>query len=197
MTGQLLGPLVLDHGAVFDLKHLRLRRKAREGSAIRSGKPGLTFKRENFVEQSLAAIIVEMCRDIVEQEKRRHAPLLREKPHIGQHKRNHQCLLLARRAKIGGTVLRAVDDAQIAAVRARGARAVQGVLFARLRESGAQGVFDEQGGHRVEHVFGRAAHTDIGLRKGVAAFDNRRLQPADHVAARGADGRCGLRHFVF
>ena len=131
-------------------------KQSRKGFRVGSRKPGLNAEGADFLEQGRAAHVVQMRRDVVEKEQRRQVPVPHQGAQIGQHDRDQQRFLFAGRTEIGGTILGAMHDQQIAAMRAGRRRAVLRILVARAGKLEAQHIFDRQGRIGFQRILGHA-----------------------------------------
>src|SRR5262245_18151717 len=99
----LFGPLggrkpVPRSGAYFTPIHrqdLGLRRQKSEGFPVGSGHPGLGFQVQNLVKKGLPASVIQMRRNLIEEDQGRGTGELADQPRLGEHETEQKRLLLA------------------------------------------------------------------------------------------------------
>ena len=161
-----------------------------------SGHENLAVEVMQDVEQRGAAAMIEMGRDLVEQQHRRHAGHLAGQPRMRQHDPDEQGLLLAGGRQRGRHVLGPVADHEIGAMRSLERPAGGAVAVALGGEPVAKPFLDLDRREACQHFFHQARQRQVGARKYLAvgrAFDHGTEQP-HHLGPGGRDRRAGLGH---
>ena len=183
-----------NYPGIGDRKMLCRRTQRGKQGRIGSGHPCLSAHCQNFIEQRLAARLVEMRRYLIEQKNRYSAGIEGLKPCIGQHDTDQQCFLFARRTKRRRHILFEMDDFKIAYMGPRCDAARMGSMIAGPHQGSAEMILGIERGHLREPVIEFARNFYAGGWKRANTHGAGRIEPADQIGARGGDGDALFHH---